>query len=109
MAAMRYKRGVLITIIFFSIVLSPCLLAHSFSTKCKSLSIIFSPSLVLLIYDESSFFSLALIFWLGEREDVKAMEKENEIGVGSATEVEERQVPTGSDPLHHKHVPFTSP
>lgn len=37
--------------------------------------------------------------------------QENEIGVGvgSANEVEERQVPTGSDPLHHKHVPFTSP
>ncbi|KAG2334203.1 hypothetical protein Bca4012_000608 [Brassica carinata] len=84
MAAMRYKGGVLITIFFFSIVLSPCLLAHSSSTKS--------------------------FFWLGEREDMKAMKKENEIGVvGSANKVEERQVPTGSDPLHHKRIPFTSP
>ncbi|XP_018475578.2 CLAVATA3/ESR (CLE)-related protein 40-like [Raphanus sativus] len=83
---MKYKGGVFITIIFFfSIVLSLCSLAHSSSTKS--------------------------FFWLEEREDMKAMTKENEIGVGvgSANEVEERQVPTGSDPLHHKHVPFTSP
>uniref|UniRef100_M4CPN5 Uncharacterized protein n=2 Tax=Brassica campestris TaxID=3711 RepID=M4CPN5_BRACM len=81
---MRLKGGVLISIIFFSIVLSSCPLAHSSSTKS--------------------------FFWLEEREDMKAMKKENEIGVvGSANEVEERQVPTGSDPLHHKHIPFTSP
>ncbi|KAL0843017.1 hypothetical protein Bca101_016262 [Brassica carinata] len=83
MAAMKYKGGVFITIIFFSIVLSPYPLAHSSSTKS--------------------------FFWLEDREDMKAMKKENEIGVGSANEVEERQVPTGSDPLHHKRIPFTSP
>ncbi|KAF8104995.1 hypothetical protein N665_0164s0011 [Sinapis alba] len=84
MAAMKYKGGVIITIIFFSIVLSPCPLAHSSSTKS--------------------------FFWLEEREDMKAMKKENEIGVGgSANGVDERQVLTRSDPLHHKHIPFTSP
>nr|AHJ09730.1 CLE40 protein [Raphanus sativus] len=85
MAAMKYKGGVYITIIFFfSIVLSLCPLAHPSSTKS--------------------------FFWLGETQDTKAMKKGNEIGVGvvgSANEVEERQVPTGSDPLHHKHIPFT--
>ncbi|KAF8118155.1 hypothetical protein N665_0006s0148 [Sinapis alba] len=81
MAAMKYKEGVIITIIFFSIVLSLCPLAHSSSTKS--------------------------FFWLEEKEDMKSMKKENEIGVANG--VEERQVPTGPDPLHHKHIPFTSP
>lgn len=35
--------------------------------------------------------------------------QDKEIDVGAANEVEERQVPTGSDPLHHNHIPFTSP
>ncbi|CAH2072887.1 unnamed protein product [Thlaspi arvense] len=83
MAAMRYKGSVFITIIFFSFVLLPCPFAHSSSTKS--------------------------FFWLGETEAMKAIEKEKEIDVGAAIEVEERQVPTGSDPLHHNHIPFTSP
>ncbi|XP_018469181.2 CLAVATA3/ESR (CLE)-related protein 40 [Raphanus sativus] len=85
MAAMRYKGGrVLITIFFFfSIVLLTCSHAHSSSTKS--------------------------FFWLGETEVMNAMKKEKEIDVGAANEVEERQVPTGSDPLHHNHIPFTSP
>ncbi|ESQ41237.1 hypothetical protein EUTSA_v10015931mg [Eutrema salsugineum] len=83
MAAMRYKGSVFITIIFFSIVFLTCPLAHSSSTKS--------------------------FFWLGETEAMKAMKKDKEIDVGSANEVEERQVPTGSDPLHHNHIPFTSP
>ncbi|CAN6839194.1 hypothetical protein Bca4012_047770 [Brassica carinata] len=84
MAAMRYKGSLLITIIFFfSVVLLQCPLAHSSSTKS--------------------------FFWLGETEDMNAMKKEKEIDVGSAYDVEERRVPTGSDPLHHNHVPFTSP
>ncbi|KAJ0230719.1 CLAVATA3/ESR [Hirschfeldia incana] len=85
MAAMRYKgRSVFITIIiFFSIVFLTCSHAHSSSTKS--------------------------FFWLGETEDMNAMKKEKEIDVGAANEVEERRVPTGSDPLHHNRVPFTSP
>ncbi|KAG2240287.1 hypothetical protein Bca4012_024308 [Brassica carinata] len=84
MAAMRYKGSVFITVIIFSTVLLTSPLAHSSSTKS--------------------------FFWLGETEqDMDAMKKENEVDVGSANEVEERRVPTGSDPLHHNHVPFSSP
>ncbi|KAL1199106.1 CLAVATA3/ESR (CLE)-related protein 40 [Cardamine amara subsp. amara] len=67
-------------IIFFLLLSSSALLAHSSSTKS--------------------------FFWLGETEDMK---KEKEINGGTANEVEERQVPTGSDPLHHNTFPFTSP
>ncbi|CAH8324986.1 unnamed protein product [Eruca vesicaria subsp. sativa] len=82
-AMMRYKGSVFIIIIFL-IALLTCSHVHSSSTKS--------------------------FFWLGQTEDTKAMKKEEkEIDVGSANEVEERQVPTGSDPLHHNHIPFTSP
>ncbi|KAF8109425.1 hypothetical protein N665_0096s0037 [Sinapis alba] len=86
MAAMRYKGSVFITIFFFLfsiVVLLTCSHAHSSSTKS--------------------------FFWVGEADDMNAMKKEKEIDVGSANEAEERQVPTGSDPLHHNHIPFTSP
>ncbi|KAG7635904.1 hypothetical protein ISN45_At02g003940 [Arabidopsis thaliana x Arabidopsis arenosa] len=78
MAAMKYKGSVFILVI---LLLSSSLLAHSSSTKS--------------------------FFWLGETQDTKTMKKEKEIDGGTANEVEERQVPTGSDPLHHKHIPFT--
>ncbi|CAA0358105.1 unnamed protein product [Arabidopsis thaliana] len=82
MAAMKYKGSVFILVI---LLLSSSLLAHSSSTKS--------------------------LFWLGETQDTKTMKKigkqEKEIDGGTANEVEERQVPTGSDPLHHKHIPFT--
>ncbi|KAG7530939.1 hypothetical protein ISN44_Un57g000020 [Arabidopsis suecica] len=79
MAAMKYKGSVFIILVI--LLLSSPLLAHSSSTKS--------------------------FFWLGETEDTKTMKKEKEINGGTANEVEERQVPTGSDPLHHKHIPFT--
>ncbi|KFK25535.1 hypothetical protein AALP_AA8G127700 [Arabis alpina] len=83
MAAMKYKASVLIIII---IILLSSSLVDSSSTKS--------------------------FFWLGETEDMNPMKKEKEI-VGesyerSANEVEGRQVPTGSDPLHHNPIPFTS-
>ncbi|CAN8299501.1 unnamed protein product [Cochlearia groenlandica] len=82
MAAMSYKGSVfIITIFFFFIVLlSLPLSAYSSSTKS--------------------------FYWLGETENMKAMKKEKEI---KGIQVEERRVPTGSDPLHHKLIPFTSP
>ncbi|AED91838.1 CLAVATA3/ESR (CLE)-related protein 40 [Arabidopsis thaliana] len=79
MAAMKYKGSVFIILVI--LLLSSSLLAHSSSTKS--------------------------FFWLGETQDTKAMKKEKKIDGGTANEVEERQVPTGSDPLHHKHIPFT--
>ncbi|CAL9230102.1 unnamed protein product [Arabidopsis halleri] len=80
MAAMKYKGSVFIILVI--LLLSSPLLAHSSSTKS--------------------------FFWLGEtQDDTKTMKKEKEINGGTANEVEERQVPTGSDPLHHKHLPFT--
>ncbi|KAG7550457.1 hypothetical protein ISN45_Aa06g012370 [Arabidopsis thaliana x Arabidopsis arenosa] len=79
MAAMKYKGSVFIILVI--LLLSSPLLAHSSSTKS--------------------------FFWLGETQDTKTMKKEKEINGGTANEVEERQVPTGSDPLHHKHIPFT--
>ncbi|VVB14302.1 unnamed protein product [Arabis nemorensis] len=83
MAAMKYKGSVFIIII---LLLSSSQLSHSSSTKS--------------------------FFWLGETQDMKPMKKEKEI-VGesyerSANEVEGRQVPTGSDPLHHNQIPFIS-
>ncbi|CAN7068390.1 hypothetical protein IGI04_041536 [Brassica rapa subsp. trilocularis] len=82
MAAMRYKGSVFITFIVLSVFLLQCPLAHSSSTK---------------------------LFWLAETEGMNAMKKEHEIDVGSASEAEERKVPTGADPLHHHHIPFASP
>ncbi|EOA22264.1 hypothetical protein CARUB_v10002852mg [Capsella rubella] len=81
MAAMKYKGSVFIIIVIFLLLLLPStLLARSSSTKS--------------------------FFWLGETQDMKATKKGKEMDGGRGTEVEERQVPTGSDPLHHNHIPF---